>query len=85
MRKEHLWSYGSVFILWYCLLLRLLFAALNSIIHRAGYKTTDKLQADIKQQTHIFEKISMEKLIEFIKRPDNQERVREVDDGKEKH
>lgn len=64
---------------------RLLFDALNSIMDRAGYKAPDKLQADIKQQTHIFEDMSKEELIEFIKRPTIQEVIREEEDGEVKH
>lgn len=64
---------------------RLLFDALNSILDRAGYKAPDKLQADIKQQTHVFEDMSKEELIEFIKRPTIQEVIREEEDGELKH
>lgn len=48
---------------------RLLFDALNSILDRAGYKAPDKLQADIKQENTLFEGMTKEQLIEFIKRP----------------
>lgn len=48
---------------------RLLFDALNSILDRAGYKAPDKLQADIKQENKIFEDMTKEELIEFLRRP----------------
>lgn len=48
---------------------RLLFDALNNILDRAGYKAPDKLQADIKQESTLFEGMTKEELIEFIKRP----------------
>lgn len=48
---------------------RLLFDALNNILDRAGYKAPDKLQADIKQENKIFEDMSKEELIEFLRRP----------------
>jgi len=48
---------------------RLLFDALNNVLDRAGYKAPEKLQADIKQENKIFEDMTKEELIEFLRRP----------------
>ena len=48
---------------------RLLFDALNNVLDHAGYKAPEKLQADIKQENKIFEDMTKEELIEFLRRP----------------
>ena len=48
---------------------RLLCDALNNVLDRAGYKAPEKLQADIKQENKIFEDMTKEELIEFLRRP----------------
>ena len=54
---------------------RLLFDMLNSILDRAGYKAPDKLQAEIESKTNVFEDMTKEELISYIKQPTLAEKV----------
>ena len=63
---------------------RLLFDMLSNMLDRAGYKATDKIQAEVKQETNnLFEGMTKQELLEYIKKPSIKELIQDNDEEPE--